>query len=399
MTVKHHRVVVVGGGAAGISVAARLLRSGQEDVAVIDPATKHYYQPLWTLVGGGCAPTSESSRDEASVMPAGAHWVRRAVTGVDPDAAEVVLDDDSRLGYEVLVVCPGIQLDWDGIPGLAPAMGTSAVSSNYQYETAPKTWQLVREMTEGTALFTMPSGPIKCAGAPQKIAYLACDWWHRQGVLDRIQPVLVLPTPGMFGVKAFSDVLDQVVARYGIQVRFNSEVSEIDPQMQTATVTDHANGDTTEQIHYDMLHAVPPQSAPDWIKQSPLRGDTPAGWVDVDQYTHQHTRYSNIFSLGDASSTPNSKTGAAIRKQAPVVAANVAAFLDGNELPGSYDGYASCPITTARNRMLLAEFDYSLKPAPSIPLINTVKERYDMWLLKRYGLPYMYWNLMLKGLA
>ncbi len=396
---RHHRVVIVGGGAGGLSVAARLIRAGQDDVVVVDPAQTHYYQPLWTLVGGGCAPVRESGRDEGEVMPQGVEWIQQAATGVDPDAGEVELDDGSRVGYDAVVVSPGIQLDWGSVDGMTEAMAGPAVSSNYTRETAPKTWDLVRDFTEGTAVFTMPAGPIKCAGAPQKIAYLACDWWRKQGVLDRIRPVLVLPTPGMFGVKEFSDVLDGVVERYGIEVRFNSEVTSVDPEGKTVTVVDHARDDATDVVGYDMMHVVPPQSAPDWIKKGPLAGDTPAGWVDVDKNTHQHVTYPNVFALGDAGSTPNSKTGAAVRKQAPVVTENVVAVLDGKEPSASYDGYASCPITTARDRMLLAEFDYTMKPHPTLPLIDTRRERYDMWLLKRYGLPYMYWNLMLKGLA
>jgi sulfide:quinone oxidoreductase len=395
-----HRIVIVGGGSAGISVAARLRRAGEDDIAIIDPAERHYYQPLWTLVGGGCAPVQESVRSEAEVMPRGVHWVQKAATEIDPDAQTVGLDDGTSVGYDFLVVCPGIQLDWAKVGGLPDAMASDSVSSNYGYDTAPKTWELVSSMTSGTAVFTMPSGPIKCAGAPQKIAYLACDYWRQKGLLGAIHPILILPTPGMFGVKEFSDVLDGVVARYGIEVHFKSEMVAIDPGSRTATIVDHGAGDAKSEISYDILHAVPPQSAPDWIKQGPLADpDNPAGYVQVDKNTHQHVRYPNVFSLGDAGSTPNSKTGAAIRKQAPVVAANLLAVMADQDLPASYDGYASCPITTARNRMLLAEFDYTMKPHPTVPLIDTQQERYDMWLLKRFGLPYLYWNLMLKGLA
>jgi sulfide:quinone oxidoreductase len=396
----HHRVVIIGGGSAGISVAARLLRKGVEDVCVIEPSDKHYYQPLWTLVGGGCAPIAESVRPEAQVMPSGVTWVKEAATEVDPEAKSVGLAGGDQLGYDFLVVCPGIQLDWGKIPGLADTLGENGVSSNYTFETAPKTYQLIEQMESGTALFTMPSGPIKCAGAPQKIAYLACHYWQLHGRLGGIHPVLVLPTPAMFGVPEFSRVLEGVVERYGIEVHLSSEMVELDPGAKRAVVVDNAKGGEKIEIAYDMLHAVPPQSAPDWIKHSPLADpDNPAGYVQVDKHTHQHVRYPEVFSLGDAGSTPNSKTGAAIRKQAPVVTENLVALMDGKELPSRYDGYASCPITTARNRMLLAEFDYTMKPKPTLPLIDTFQERYDMWLLKRYGLPFMYWNLMLKGLA
>jgi sulfide:quinone oxidoreductase len=394
-----HQVAVIGGGNAGISLAARLRRAGLTDVGIIEPAETHYYQPLWTLVGGGCAPATESKRTEASVMPQGVGWIKDRAEQIDPDAQTVTTESGTHVHYDHLVVCPGIQLDWSAIPGMAESLDTPAVSSNYRYDLAPKTWELIKKMRSGTAIFTMPAGPIKCAGAPQKIAYLAADYWRQQGVLDVIRVILVLPTPGMFAVKVFADELERVVAHYGIEVRKNSEVTTVNPDTRTVTITDNSS-DTTQEVGYDLLHVVPRQSAPDWIKASPISDpDNPGGYVQIDKNTMRHNRFDNIFALGDAGSSSNSKTGAAIRKQAPVVAANLQASLAGKPLPASYGGYASCPLTTARNKMLLAEFDYTMKPVPSIPFIDTTHERRDMWYLKRRGLPAMYWNLILTGRA
>ena len=395
----HHDVVIIGGGTAGITVAARLQRAGREDVGVIEPASAHYYQPLWTLVGGGRAPLAESGRPEASVMPKSTSWIQDAAEDIDPVQKRITLRSGRRVSYDKLVVAPGIQLDWDTIPGMSNALDTPMVSSNYTAGLAPKTWARIRAMRSGTAIFTMPAGPIKCAGAPQKIAYLAADHWRREGVLNDIRVVLVLPTPAMFGVKVFSDELERVVARYGIEVHLNSEVTEIDGDGRSAVVTDNAAA-TKETVRYDFLHVVPPQSAPDWLKATPLADPAnPNGYVEVDKHTLRHVRFPDVYALGDAGSTPNSKTGAAIRKQAPALVANLLADIAGREPTATYDGYASCPMTTARDRMLLCEFDYSMQPHPTIPLIDTTHERYDMWLLKRYGLPFMYWNLMLEGRA
>ncbi|GAB4083161.1 NAD(P)/FAD-dependent oxidoreductase [Modestobacter muralis] len=395
----HHGVVIVGGGSAGISVAARLQHAGLDDVGLIDPTDTHYYQPLWTLAGGGRAPIAESARPQSSVMPKKVSWIKEAAEHIDPDQRSITLGSGRRVTYEHLVVCPGIQLDWDKVAGMAESLDSPAVSSNYTYGLAPRTWAQIRDLGRGTAIFTMPSGPIKCAGAPQKIAYLAADYWRQQGVLNDIRVVMVLPTPGMFGVPVFAAELSRVAADYGIEVRFNSELVEVDAEGRQAVIKDNA-ADTKESITYDFMHLVPPQSAPDWLKATKLADPgNPAGYVQVDKHTMQHTRYPEVFALGDAGSTPNSKTGAAIRKQAPVVAANLQAQMAGKPLPASYGGYASCPLTTARNKMLLAEFDYSMQPAPSFPVIDTTKERRDMWLLKRYGLPAMYWNLMLRGRA
>lgn len=395
----HHRILIVGGGSAGISVAARLRRAQAPDVGLIEPSSTHYYQPLWTLVGGGCAPAKESVRPQASVMPKGVAWIKDAATTIDPDNQLVTTATGARVSYDHLVVCPGIQMDWGRIPGMADSLDTPFVSSNYTYQLAPKTWELIRNLRSGTAVFTMPAGPIKCGAAAQKIAYLAADYWRQQGVLPSIRVVLVLPTPGLFNVKEFTDELERVVARYGIELHTKSELVQVDASGRQAAIANHADGGK-DAIDYELLHVVPPQSAPDWLKATPLAdpGDT-AGYVQVDKHTLQHVRYPNVFALGDAGSTPNSKTGAAIRKQAPVVVKNLLAAVKGRPLGACYDGYASCPLTTARDKMLLAEFDYTMRPAPSFPFIDTTRERKDMWYLKRYGLPALYWNLMLKGLA
>lgn len=394
-----HQILVVGGGSAGISVAARLLRKGHSDVAVIEPSDMHYYQPLWTLVGGGQAKASTTARSEASVMPKGATWIRNAAATVDPDNNTVTCTDGATYSYDVLVVCPGIQLDWNRTEGLQDALGTDGVSSNYRYDLAPRMWEHIRDLRSGSAVFMMPSGPIKCAGAPQKIAYLASDYWRSQGVLDDIDVHLVVPTPRLFGIPAIADSLDVVAADYGITVHTSAEVTSVDAASHKVRVTGVGEGGPGTMLSYDVLHAVPRQSAPDWIKSSVLSTGDGGGYVEIDKHTMQHVRYPNVFSLGDAGSSPNSKTGAAIRKQAPVVVDNIEDFLEGRPLVAHYNGYGSCPIVTSSHSMLLAEFDYDLNLTPSFPLINPTRPHRSFWYLKKYGLPFMYWNLMLKGLA
>jgi sulfide:quinone oxidoreductase len=397
--VKRHSVLIVGGGTAGITTAARLRRAGVTDIALLDPTDTHWYQPLWTLVGGGQAPLDITRRSEASVMPKNVNWIREAATTVDPEAQTVTTSAGRTIGYDYLVMATGMQLDWGKVPGLEQAIGKGNVSSNYSHEYAPRTWELIKNMRSGTAVFTQPAGMIKCGGAPQKIAYLASDYWRQQGILDRIRVILVLPGDAMFGVPVWRKVLEKVVARYGIEVRFSSEMTAVDGAAGRLTVRNNSTG-AEETIDFDMLHAVPPMSAPDWVKASPLSDGTPAGYVSVDKHTLQHTRYKNVFALGDVANVPTARTGAAVRKQAPTVVANMLAEMKGSGgAPKRYDGYTSCPLVTARNKMLLAEFDYEPKPVPSMPLVNTTKERRDMWFLKRYGLPILYWHGMLKGRA
>lgn len=401
-THEHHRVLIIGGGTAGISVAARLARLGQKDVAILEPSRHHYYQPLWTLVGAGEATVEESVRDEARLIPRGVTWLQDAAEEVDPVRKKVLTRGGLRIGYDFLVVAPGIQLDWDKVAGLREALETEHVSSNYDVRLAPKTWRLIQRFQGGTALFTHPSTPVKCAGAPQKIMYLAADHFRRTGVLERSKVLFGSGAKAIFGVKPFAAVLEGVVKRYGIDARFEHDLVAVDGQKREATFEATREGQKTRvTLPYDLLHVTPPQSAPDFIKRGPLawRDGPSAGWVKADKYTLQHPDFPNVFALGDASDLPTSRTGAAVRKQAPVLVDNLLALMAGRPLPARYDGYASCPLTTGYGKLLLAEFDYDGKPTPSFPLIDTLQERRDMWLMKKYGLPRLYWSLMMRGLA
>ncbi|GAC1558889.1 MAG: FAD/NAD(P)-binding oxidoreductase [Vulcanimicrobiaceae bacterium] len=399
-TERHFRTLIVGGGTAGIAVSARLRAAGQNEVAIVEPSDKHYYQPLWTLVGGGIMPKEESERAEADYIPAGVTWIRDRVTTFEPDANAAMLASGGRLTYDFLIIAPGIQVDWNRVDGLEETLGRNGVSSNYRYDLAPMTWKFIEEFRGGTALFTFPAGPIKCAGAPQKIMYLAADYWRKHKVAAHI--VYASAAPAIFGVKAYQEPLNRVIARYGIETKFNRNLVAVDGPARTATfaIVGDADGGK-ETISFDMMHVVPPQSAPDFIKASPFaETEGPQkGYVKVDKGSMQSAHFPNVFALGDAGSTPNSKTGAAIRKQAPIVVENVLAAMAGAPVKGGYDGYASCPLVTGYGKLILAEFDYDGNPTPSVPLIDTTKERWSMYMLKRHGLPWMYWNLMMRGKA
>ena len=179
-----HDVVIIGGGAAGIAVAASLLaRSPMLDVAIIDPADIHYYQPGWTMVGAGIFNAAFTARTMGSVLPHGVHWIKAAVAAFEPERNAIVLEGCRVVSYQQLIVCPGLKLDWHGIEGLSESLGRNGVTSNYRYDLAPYTWELVQKLRGGKAIFTQPPMPIKCAGAPQKAMYLSADHWRSQGVL------------------------------------------------------------------------------------------------------------------------------------------------------------------------------------------------------------------------
>lgn len=391
-------VVIVGGGSAGLSVAARLLNEpSAPGVTIIEPSEDHFYQPLWTLVGAGVFPKEESRRAEADFIPEGAEWVKDRVVSFDPESNQVTTAQGKTFEYRVLVVAAGIQIDWDRVPGLEESVGKpgTGVVSNYSYDTVEQTWETIRNLDSGTAIFTHPPTAVKCAGAPLKICYLAEDHWRRAGVRDQMRVVFAKAGPGIFAVPKYARTLTEACDRRNIERRWNVELVRVDAGASQATFRDM---ETKEEsvMPFDMLHVTPPMSAPAFIAESPLASD--AGWVDVDKHSLRHVRYANVYALGDCSSLPTSKTGAAIRKQAPVCAANVMATLTSGAVEGGYDGYTSCPLVTGYGSLILAEFDYDKNPAETFPFDQS-KERYSMYALKAYGLPRMYWHGMLRGRA
>tara|TARA_R110000772_G_scaffold129051_4_gene237088 strand:- start:118471 stop:120144 length:1674 start_codon:yes stop_codon:yes gene_type:complete len=400
LVLAEYDVVVVGAGAGGIACASSLLsRDSTQSVAIIDPADIHYYQPGWTFVGAGIFQPATTARTMASLIPRGADWIKAAVAAFDPVHNSVVLEGCRVIRYRRLVVAAGIKLDWDAIPGLAESLGRNGVTSNYRFDLAPYTWQLVQKLKSGRALFTQPPMPIKCAGAPQKAMYLSADYWQRQRRLQNIDVEFYNAGAVLFGVADYVPALMEYVKRYDARLNFSHRLVRIDGEARRAVFAATDSDGVTREVErdFDMIHVVPPQTAPDFIRASALADE--AGWVDVDQTTLRHKRFENIWALGDVMNAPNAKTAAAARMQAPIVANNL--LVDSGRAAGvaHYNGYGSCPLTVERGKIVLAEFGYGGKLLPSMPawLLDGRKPSRAAWFLKERLLPPIYWKAMLRG--
>ncbi|MEQ9064622.1 MAG: FAD/NAD(P)-binding oxidoreductase [Vicingaceae bacterium] len=440
----HHQVLIIGGGTGGIMIAAQLQGKSKKklDIAIIEPSKTHAYQPAWTLVGAGLMKMDQTIKKEEKLIPKGSHWIQGSVKDIDPEKNLVKLDDNQEITYDFLVVAPGIQMNLDGIKGLKETLGKNGVCSNYvdpEY-----TNEVLKNFKGGNALFTQPSTPIKCPGAPQKIMYLAAEMFEEKGLRDFTNVIFATPGTVIFGVQPFKDELERYLVKYNVKQRYGYKLVEIDgekkeayyerlelPKGKNYIVNDERNaagctgfindGDVRREVQevnstfqmekkgtrytiaFDMLHLAPPQSAPTWFQTTKLaNAEGPnKGWMAVDMHSLQSRFYPNVFGVGDVTDAPTARTGAAIRKQAPVVVNNILQLMEGKAADCTeYNGYSSCPLVVSRNKMLLAEFGYD-GVRMSDPMLKSVfnlgKASYPMWLLKRHGLPFLYWNMMLKG--
>lgn len=395
MSATKQTLVIIGGGTGGISVAAKLRREQAKlNIVLIEPSTYHYYQPAWTLVGGGDYSAEATRRPLTDVLPKGVTHIAQAATELLPDSNQVKLANGEILGYDYLVVAAGIQSNWSAIKGLEETLGKNGVTSNYHYQHAQYTWELVKNFKGGKAIFTQPVGTVKCPGAPQKALYLSADYWQDQGVaVDSLQ--FRSGGAGIFGVPFYAQALNQVVKAYKADARYGQSLVEVRGAEKIAVFESSKDGEKVrEEVAFDLLHVVPPQSAPNFIKNSPLANAD--GWLEVNQHSLRHVRYGNVFGLGDCTSTPNSKTCAAIKSQAPILVKNLLSTIANQELQAQYDGYAACPLTTSHGKVLLAEFTYGGVIATTLPLDSRIPRPFYWWL-KRSFIPWFYWNLLLKG--
>ncbi|KAG0739789.1 hypothetical protein G6F57_004276 [Rhizopus arrhizus] len=391
------RVVVVGGGPGGLSVSSTISKLlGKNQVAVIEPSNKHYYQPLWTYVGGGLKDFNESVKPMAQVMPTNAEWIQDKVTSFDPDNNTVKLSDGQTVGYDYLVVAAGIQINWDNIKGLKEALGKDGVTSNYDADSVQKTYKFLQEFKGGNALFTFPTTPLKCPGAPTKITFLAEEVFRLNGVRNKTNVIYNHGGAKIFGVDHYGHVLQKLANERNIKTNFLHELVEINADNHQAVFKDNSKNGELKTFEYDFIHVAPPQGPPKFIKESKLADA--AGWVDVNKDTLRHNKYKNVFALGDCSSLPTSKTAAAITGESGVVKHNLIADLQGKKVEqAAYDGYTSCPLIVGRDELILAEFSgYTGKPLETFPVDQRTISKTAQFLNKEV-IPVIYWNGLLSG--
>jgi sulfide:quinone oxidoreductase len=381
-------VLIVGGGNAGLSVAARLLRRGVQNVAVIEPMSVHTYRPLLSYVGGGQASQSSAERTQESVTPRGCTWLQDAVVNVHAGTRTVQCMSGRVYRYGALVLATGLVPDQDELPDIAEAIALPGVASNYLSH-AEKTWELVRAIPDdGRAVFTVPRPPVSCTGTTLKPLFLAAAHWRLEGRSPQI--TLAVDRPHLLGVPEIDGRLHRLLDDLGVRVLLDTAVEVVKPDGVVL------RGAISTKFAYDLLHLVPPFRGPRWLSTCGLTAADAHGLVDVNPRTLQHREHPDVWALGDVATVDTDPSGGAIRKQSEVVVDNLLAARDGRRLT-VYDGYTVAPIATDAHRLMFGEYDRS-GVRSSLPLgIDALEPRWAAWAFDRYGLPQMYWNLILKG--
>ena len=385
------KIVIIGGGAAGISMAARLKSwLDKPDITLIDPSDRQFYQPGFTLIASGVYQPDDVWRKQEDCIPSDIKWIKDSVAAVDPVWNQVTTKNNGKIAYDFLVLTPGIQINWEKVEGITQAtLGQGNAHSIYDFEGAQKTWKAIQEFskTGGRGIYTDTYTKHKCGGAPKKICLLTEHYTRKQGTRETVDLNFYTASKELYDVPFFTPRLLEIYKERNIPINLNVRVKGVD----TAAKQVHFEKIETvgdQKVYtpfvedYDFLHFTPPMSAPDFVREAGLgwtEGKLAAdAWVMVDKETLVHKTYPNIVSLGDVAGIPTSKTSAAIRKQVPIAAKNLISLMEGKEPAEKYDGYAACPIVTDYGHVLLCEFNYKKEAQNSFPftLLDTSKEQW-----------------------
>ena len=411
------KIVIVGGGAAGITMAAYLsdmLR--YVDVTLIEPNEIHHYQPGYTLIAADLFSPDEVAKKTAKLIPDHVKWLKDSVTELNPDHNSLATSSNGKIAYDFLVLVPGCQMDFNLVAGLSrESLGEGNVHCIYDFKGAALCRDAIKQLgvsRAGRLLFTNTYTKIKCGGAPKKICLITEDYLRKRGLRRNFEISYFANQNELMKPKVYGDRLIKIFGERDISVKYKHRMTSVDtsarkavfellPEPSANPIALDANYEK-RVVDYDFLHFVPPMSAPDFVKNSPVSvpidKNNQGGWVKVDKETLIHAKFKNIISLGDVAGIPTSKTGAAIRKQAPIAAANLVSIMEGKAPQLKYNGYSACPIITEYGKVLMCEFGYDDKLLPSIPFLDPALERGMWWMLKVHGLKPMYYQGMLKGL-
>lgn len=382
------RIVIIGGGSAGVMFANRMRREFSEDeveLTVIEKSEQHIYQPAYTLLVFDLDEVENIVKPTKDLFYEGVKLLQDEATSIDAKNNVVNTKKHGSISYDYLVVATGAKLNFNEPEGMLDGLNKAQnVFTFYTLDGALKLRDALKQVDGGTIVSTFSEMPIKCPAAPIKFILMAEDTMRRLGKRGKYNFVLTTPMPAAFSRPPYMDKLNSIFASRGIEAVANFAPGEVDPEKGVMRSYDG------REVNFDLLCITPPHEGSDVIQNSDGVGDA-AGWVTCDKYHMLSKYHSNIYGIGDATDFPTSKTASGARKQAKILTERFKAILKGQEPKATYDGEIICPILTKDKRAVFAQFNYSQSLSPAI-------ESYPNWVLKVNMLRPLYWNLMLKGL-
>ncbi|KAM3719722.1 Sulfide:quinone oxidoreductase [Dirofilaria immitis] len=360
LAISSYKIVIIGGGTGGCSLSHwchKLVPKGQ--VAVIDSADEHHYQPGYTFVGGGLCKLQQCIKPMKEVLHPDNAWIKKAAQKINPKENSITLNDGTTISYELLIVAAGLEVRFDLVKNLPEALSDSYVCSIYRADLARKTQECLYAFNKGRAIFTLPNAPIKCSGAAQKICYLADEIFRKRGIREQVHITYNTFLPDVFDVPKYAKALNEIIRKKSIELKLLRNLKSINISEREATfeLTGKDNRPTGElEIQkFDFLHVAPPCSAPLVLRNSP-EITSANGFLDVNQKSLQHIKFTNIFGIGDCIGSPNKKTAAALYSQMRTLSKNIPRFLEKKPLLETYNCYSSCPVIVSFRHVVLAEF-------------------------------------------
>lgn len=390
---QHYKLVILGGGTAGISTANRMLSEDKKltnDILIIEPRDEHYFQPGWPLVGSGEMKLESTRKPMSKVMPKGARWLKEAVENVDPVKREVKAGN-RVVKYDYLVVALGLELNYGAIEGAKESLGKNGVCTNYIYGLVDYTYETLQNVKTGNVVVTKPQSKIK-GGVSAENSLFTMDEYVKDHDLD-VNIVFRSGSHEVFPVKRYSDNLVAQLHEKGIDYKLEQELVEVRGEHKEAVFKDLSTGEL-QVVPFEMLVITPPMHGPSVLEDSGLLD--PEGWVSVDPHTMMHNTYTTVFALGDASSLPTFKMGSSVKSQMPILAKNLLERMNDQSPSHKYDGKTACPIATEYGHLILAEFDYNNIPEETT-FLNQADDKWLFYQFKKNMLPLMYWHALLKG--
>lgn len=400
-SVPNEKIVIVGGGLAGISTAARLKnRLDNPDITIIEPEPlSASYQRGLTLVAAGIWDISQIQYNRDDKIPHGIKLIKGRATSFDPQNNTLTVDNKDLIAYKQLILATGVALNYAGIKGLSSSITSftkntdllknsgltkNGLHSIFFRDGASATWRAIQQLiqkakthtstTKLQAIFTHPNTEINCESASINIMYLVHSRLIEAKVRDKITMIYNTSSTNLHNVIEFHDAILKQFKQKNFIYNYSHNLFEINPENKVAIFEKYSQLDTKNEkieMAYDFIHITPPMKEHNEITTSPL--GSLKDQTLMNKETLQHVKFKNVWAIESSSVSAKHK----------VLVDNIISHMQNKNSSSKYTGYKAESFITNMGTAMLAEYDWSMKQQPSFPL-NPMQARWIWWLMELY---------------